>query len=420
MGFGGRWEIVVLVLGATLVAAEAHAGDGGPLLSFDESAAALPKEEIRAGIERELGKPLATTSEGASGEIVVLVDAEGRLVVRYRAERGSVDRYLPMPSEPADIPLIIALAAGNLARDQSVGVSGSPATLAPFPETAVVVAPVSAPPERGDASGAAPVASREPLKRHWIGFHVAKDIAWIGGSNVCDVNLGQQFDNYACFYEDTDHPFWHTPFPYEDGIETGLVLATTRILASYDYAISKFATVGARVGFAFGGGPPAGQGPAAPFDSAENPNEIPDHTEGTGGTAFMPLHAEVRGALWPVPLTAKPLSAYVGMGFGVAQVDAKTTIDQRDCADTLQQDWDATNGNFSQCRNGDSSFDWRELEPTPVDAWKKLGQAFVSVSVGGLWHLTDEAGFLLNLNAMYTFPSPGIVFEPSIGVVAGL
>src|SRR6187455_346919 len=128
MGFGGRWEISVLLLGASLVTAGAHAGDGGPLLFFDASAASLPQAEIRASIERELGKPLSTTSEEASGELLVAVDAGGRLVVRYRARRGSVDRYLPMPSEPADIPLIIALAAGNLARDQSVGVSGPAAT----------------------------------------------------------------------------------------------------------------------------------------------------------------------------------------------------------------------------------------------------------------------------------------------------
>jgi hypothetical protein len=411
MGLGGRWRLVVLLLGTLLVAVEARAGDGGPLLVFDASAAALPQAEIRTAVERELGRPLATTSAEASGELVVLVDTEHRLVVRYRTERGAIDRYLPMPNDPNDVSLIIALAAGNLARDPTAGVGPAP-RVAPAPAAAVTATP------RDDST---PRPAPVPFPRHLLGIHVAQDIAIVGGSNVCDANLGQKIDNYACFYQGTrDEPFWHTPFPFEDTLDTGLVLATTRLLVSYDYAVFRHLSFGARVGYAFRGGPPAGQTPQPPFDSAANLNTLPAHTKGQGGTPFLPAHLELRATGWIVPL-GKPLSAFVGASFGMAQVDAKTTVQERDCADTLDQDnWDVSNGTFAECQMADASFNWEALPDTPIDAWKKLGQGFVALSLGGMLKVVGDTNVLLNVNAMTMFPASGIVFEPSLGVVAGL
>jgi hypothetical protein len=411
MGLGGRWLLVVLLLGTLLVAVEARAGDGGPLLVFDASAAALPQAEIRTAVERELGRPLATTSAEASGELSVRVDAEHRLVVRYRTTRGAIDRYLPMPNEPEDVSLIIALAAGNLARDPTTGVGPAPRA-GPAPAPPVTAAP------RDDS--ATPTPTPEPFRRHLFGFHVAQDIAIVGGSNVCDANLGQKSDNYACFYEGTsDEPFWHTPFPFEDGVATGPVLATTRLLVSYDYAVSPHLSFGTRLGYAFRGGPPAGQTPQAPFDSEANLNNLPDHTKGEGGSPFLPAHVELRVTGWIVPL-GEPLSAFVGAGFGMAQVDSKTSVAERDCADTLEAGWDPANGTFMDCRTGHQAFNSEALSVTAIDAWKKMGQGFVAFSFGGMLELVGDTNLLLNVNAMYMLPAAGIVVEPSLGVVAAL
>jgi hypothetical protein len=260
-----------------------------------------------------------------------------------------------------------------------------------------------------------------PYKKNWLGLHVAQDFAIVGGSNVCDANLGQASSNYACFYEGTtDEPFWHTPFPYKDGITTGSVLATTRILLSYDRAFTPRLMVGGRVGYAFRGGPPAGQTPAPPNDGIDNLNDIPDHAKGEGGTPFLPIHAEVRGTFWILPLTMKPLRAYVSLGGGMAQVDAKVSVPERDCADTREPDWDMENGSFSDCRTGDSSFNWTELEETPVDAWKKMGQGFITGAIGGVFAFKDNMGVQLNVNFMYMLPASGFVMEPSLGFVYGL
>jgi hypothetical protein len=412
---------VVLLLGALLVTLEARAGDTGPLLVFDSSAAALPQAEIRAAVEKELGKPLATWGDAGSGELSVGVDPARGLVVRYRTATGSTERYLPMPKEPSDVPLIISLAAGNLARDQSVGVPRPP--VEEIPTTLAEDVPPKAP-EKEPVLAAFPSPPAPPRKRHFVGLHVAQDIAAVGGSNVCDANLGQKTDNYACFYEGTsDEPFFHTPFPYEDQIDTGLALATTRLLFSYDYAIAPALSLGARVGYAFGGGPPAGQEPLVPVPDA-NLNNLPAHTKGKGGVSFLPLHVELRANVWFLPLDGRPFSANVGAGFGVAQVDARVTVDERDCAATLpgqQPPWDsAANGTFDDCAQGRSNFNWKELPETKIDAWKKLGQGFVSLSVGGLFPLAGDLAGFVNVNTMLMFPSNGFVFEPSLGVMMGL
>jgi hypothetical protein len=408
MGFGGRWRFVVLLLGTLLLAFEARAEGGRPLLVFDASAEGLPQREIRAEIERELGGALPTSAEAAVGELTVLVDTSHRLVVRYRTQRGALDRYLPMPNEPRDVSLIIALAVGNIVRDPSTSVPPRPEPPPRAPPRPPVAAPVereAAPPNPG-------------FPRHLFGFHVAQDVAIVGGSNVCDVNLGQKSDNFACFYSGTDdEPFWHTPYPYKDGVSTGPVLATTRLLVSYDFAFLSALSLGIRAGYAFGGGPPAGQTPVDSF--TENLNTLPDHAKGEGGTPFLPAHLELRATVWVLPL-GKRFSAYVGGAFGVAQVDAKSVIEERDCADTLSPEWDASNGTFDDCRNGAPGFDWTELQETDVDAWKKAGQGFAAASAGSVFWFADGLGAQLNLNAMLMFPASALVLEPSLGVVAAL
>jgi hypothetical protein len=183
--------------------------------------------------------------------------------------------------------------------------------------------------------------------------------------------------------------------------------------------------LGLRLGYAFGGGPPAGQEPAtSPPGAGNNLNLYPDRTKGKGGTPFLPVHAEVRGSFWFLPLNAKFLRAYVAIGGGMAQVDARVSVPERDCADTLlanNMEWnEAEDGSFADCRSGDLSFDWRKLPETKIDAWKKMGQGFGTVAVGGMLAFTPNLGAQINFNFMYMLPASGIVMEPSLGFVMGL
>lgn len=278
------------------------------------------------------------------------------------------------------------------------------------------------------------------FKKNWISLNVAQDIGFIGGYNVCDPKLGQQSDNYACFYQGTsDEPFFHTPYPLRDGINTGAVAATTRVMVGFDHAFTANISIGGRLGFAFGGGPPAGQTPA---DGTKDPRA---HTKGTGGTPFLPLHAEARANFWFLPMTAKLLRAYVLVGGGMAQVDAKVTINEYDCE---QAGYDASGqplasepwgepapgedppfrslpdgygmSPYDQCRRGIQSF----YSPThhkavPVDGWKKMGQGFIEGGVGGMLAFTPKLGLTLEAKLLYMLPATGVVIQPALGFAYG-
>jgi hypothetical protein len=260
-----------------------------------------------------------------------------------------------------------------------------------------------------------------PFKRHWVGLHVAQDIAFIGGSDVC-VAAQQAEHSFACFYADTEfgyvppvdngaqYPAGHYGEPYPgSGIATGAALATTRFLASYDFAFTEHLTAGVRAGFAIGGGPPAGE------------------------TSFLPLHLEVRGTYWITSLANAGLRPYVHAGGGVAQVDAKVQIDVLECGFFIGDDT-----KFNDCVNARGTardeliaqrdaalaagLPREEIErfaPT-LDVYKKMGQSFVTGGGGLVYAITPSLGVQLNVNAMLMFTSIGFVIEPSLGMVMGL
>jgi hypothetical protein len=440
-GMTDRRLRALLVLLALLLQAGLALGAEPLTLELGPSAASLPEGEIRLAVEKELGRRVTGKDPVAPSDVTIDV-VEGNLVIRLRQGQSVVERTVPLPANVVDVPLTVSLIVGNLARDQSVGLGAPPAasgtepsataapapaaTAAPAPAPRPLLAPVSALDEQ-----AAPAPPVPAYRSTWIGLHVAQDMAFVGGNNVCDPNLGQKDNNYACFYEGTtDQPFVHTPFPFRDGIQQGLVVATTRLLASVEQAVTPWVTLGGRAGFAFGGGPPAGQ-------RAEMVNgEVPDRAKGSGGTAFMPWHIELAARGWFLPLTNQRFRAYAQASAGVAQVDAKVQIPEYDCTHAGMPDQnpeqaaqqsmiytDQTGKDFSpfeQCKFGKGYYNYKYYKPTMVDGWKKMGQAFVSLGAGSMLAVTDTLGVVLNLNAMYMLPASGLVFEPSLGIQYGL
>ena len=167
-----------------------------------------------------------------------------------------------------------------------------------------------------------------------------------------------------------------------------------------------------------GGGPPAGQFPVEE-DPSGDPNRIPAGTRGHGGSPFMPVHAELRANYWFLPLTSRSLRAYVGAGFGIAQVDSKHEVAVFDCAETLEPSWNPANGGFDDCMQ--ETEDWNPvLDATFLDAWKKMGRGFVTASVGAALPIQGELSLAVNVNAMLMFPAEGFVLEPSVGIMTDL
>lgn len=216
-------------------------------------------------------------------------------------------------------------------------------------------------------------------------------------------------ESYACFLADTeDRPFVDVPYPHKDGVTTGFAVATTRLLLSYDYSLGRHVSLGGRIGYAFGGGPPAGQTPS-------------DDGVGAGGTPFLPAHVEARFTLWLSPPSG-PVSAFLGASGGLAQVDAKVTVNEKSCTRDAQLGMPpgtTAEDAFDACRIASSNFDFAALPDVKVDAWKKLGQGFYGLHAGVSVELADRLRGLANVNVMRMAPATGIVLEPSLGAMLG-
>jgi len=237
-------------------------------------------------------------------------------------------------------------------------------------------------------------------KKNWVGLHFAQDIAIMGGTNVCGADARTN-QGYACYESgSSDMPYNGDPYPGA-GIATGTVLATQRLLLSFDHAFTGNLTIGARVGFAFGGGPPAGKAP----DRVNRGGSAP-------GTKFLPFHGELRAQYWfgKGVLGRKGLRPYVHVGGGIAQVDAKVKVKVADCAPDLPA--------YEACTNGDSTFKGPTV-PYELDAWRKMGQGFITIGGGAMYAFKENIGAQLNVNLMYMLPTSGPVIQPSLGVVYG-
>ncbi len=258
-----------------------------------------------------------------------------------------------------------------------------------------------------DAGGGGGGAS---YKKNWLGLHFAQDIAIVGGSDVCSP-ASQANNGYACYASGTtDQPYNNEPYPGA-GIASGTVIATHRILLSYDRALTRNIELGGRVGFAFGGGPPAGK-------------VLPDATGagGSAGTAFLPAHLEGRLSYWigKGVLSKKGIRPYVHIGGGLAQVDAKVKVKVADCGGLGPDDGTVTNPQYL-CSTGKPPANYDlGAHTVELDAWRKMGQGFITAGGGAMYAFTDRLGLQLNLNLMLMVPSTGVVIQPSLGLEYGL
>ncbi|MEZ4225286.1 MAG: hypothetical protein R3B13_30320 [Polyangiaceae bacterium] len=246
-----------------------------------------------------------------------------------------------------------------------------------------------------------------PWKKNWIGLHVAQDLAIVGGDDVCS-QASQNDKGFACFYKDTENQYLLDPQPgVANKISTGIAPATTRFMLSYDRVITRNIALGLRGGFAIGGGPAAGA---------------------NKDVKFLPVHGELRGSYWfgKEPFSKQGLRPYVHAGGGLAQVDAKLPVTIRDCAQgrAVGDPYVASN-DYRQCTAGNigvipPSTVSNEGTPLELDAYKKLGQSFITVGGGAMYALSPNSGLQLNVNIMFMLPTTGQVIEPSLGYVFGI
>jgi hypothetical protein len=309
----------------------------------------------------------ATQNIGALKFYVQGEDAEGVTVVNWGSKKQPVE---------------IALVEQSTLEPPSYDDSDAPARC-----PARELCPPDFPGCSDEKSGAKTASAAPPsYRKWWFGLHVAHDVAFASSDNACMSE--SEDENLVCYRTDSRKaPYDTTFFETKRGgaISFGAISATTRVLVSADYAFTAQLTAGLRLGYALGGGPPAGR--SVQYDSDETVSAVVDP-----GLKFLPLHLEARFAYWfgDDALAKTGLRPYVHGGGGLAQVDAKIVA-------------------YVEDKNGVGK----------VDAWKKLGRAFITLGGGVVYAFTPTLGAQVNLNGMYLISASGLVLEPSLGALMG-
>jgi hypothetical protein len=246
--------------------------------------------------------------------------------------------------------------------------------------------------------------SAQPFRpRRWLSLHFAADAGFHGGSNVCTSNN----PDYDCFASGSETPFpgvlpagvASSPGELGDGypgtdIGTSATLGTLRVLLGYDQAVGERVSIGGRLGYAFRGGPTT-----------------------LDGESFLPVHVEGRLAYWPRGAWGTGLLPSIHLGAGFAEVDLKKGVSVRDCTEESGRqaflDCIAATGSYAPASEPD-------LPTRQLDAYRKLGNAFIGAGAGLSVPLGGRAALQLNLNALLMLPSVGVVVQPSVGVAYGL
>jgi hypothetical protein len=231
---------------------------------------------------------------------------------------------------------------------------------------------------------------------------MAFDFAYLSGSNVCgspsDFNC--YFGGGAPYTTGGSKQNGAPASKYSGNINGGFATGTIRLLASYERILVGNLGAEAKLGFAFNGGPKTPQ-----------------------GQSFLPVHAEVRGKYWfgRNVFSRKGLRPYVHLGGGLAQVDVKLPTTVVDCFKLPTTPTPGAPATRSECQTGtqtvQSGTGGRQIT---LDAYRKLGQGFVTIGGGAMYAFGKSHGLVLNLSFMYMLPSSGVVFEPSLGYVLGL
>jgi hypothetical protein len=211
---------------------------------------------------------------------------------------------------------------------------------------------------------------------NWLSAGLQQDFLMFSGeSGVCGTERPAEL---SCFRANDEFRDPTVAFTAGDGGEVagGFRPATTRLLIGYDRVFFPNISIGARLGYAIGGGP------AEP-----------------GGAAFVPFHAELRGAYWFGPLQVGKVRPYATAGGGLAQVDSSVTTELVD-------------------RNAQGQIpvdDQGQPTASRVTVWKKTGTTFAALGAGAMYPLNLKSGITAELKGVLLFPSSGM----SVSLQAG-
>lgn len=215
---------------------------------------------------------------------------------------------------------------------------------------------------------------------NWLSAGLQQDFLMFSGeSGVCGLERPTEL---SCFRANDEFRDPTTQFIAGDGGEVagGFRPATTRLLLGFDRVFFPNISIGARLGYAIGGGP------AEP-----------------GGAGFVPFHAELRGTYWFGPLEVRKVRPYATIGGGLAQIDSSVTTE---IVDRSPQ------GQIPVDEQG-------QPEASRVTVWKKTGTTFAALGAGVMYPLNLKSGITAELKGVLLFPSSGMSVSLQAGYAYG-
>lgn len=239
----------------------------------------------------------------------------------------------------------------------------------------------------GEASAAAAPASADDsspnrVRKNWVSLHFEQDFLVYSSTNdVCATNGPVPYaeaPQYACFQGGTQYGYSAGQNIYAgvgNHVAAGVGLSTERILLGFDRLLSSNFSVGARLGFAFGGGP------------ATNT-----------GAKFLPLHAEARANYWfgSDPFASSGVRPYIGLSVGLAELDGHVSVEYYQD----QAGFDANNKGS-------------------LDAWRKTGKGFAGLGFGLMIPVAGSSGIVPEVRVMQMLGATLLAFDASLGYAYG-
>lgn len=288
-----------------------------------------------------------------------------------QAAKGKAELKLALAADP-DVQLDNDLATPEL-RKAFVAAGGHDTK--PVEEEKPAEAETPPEPEaEKDKEAPAEEAPASTAHKNWLSVHFEQDFLMYGSQdNVCASYGGTEAPNYSCFQSGSQ-------FGYAPGqsiqpgvgnhIAAGLGRATSRLLIGFDRLVSPNISVGARIGFAFGGGP-----------------------DNLQGAKFLPLHAEARANYWfgTDPFASSSLRPYLSLSAGVAEVDGHVLVEYYDA----------------------------NSQKGTLDAYRKAGTGFAGLGFGVMIPFAGSSGIVPELRALEMLGSSATAFDLSIGYALG-
>ncbi|HEY8946247.1 MAG TPA: hypothetical protein VIM73_18480 [Polyangiaceae bacterium] len=227
----------------------------------------------------------------------------------------------------------------------------------------------------------APAASGK-AHRNWVSLSFDQDFLVYSATNDVCATYGPTFypeaAQYSCFQGGSQYGYSPGQNIYPgvgNHVAAGVGVATSSIQLGFDRVVGSNFSVGARLGFAFGGSPTT-----------------------NSGAKFLPLRAELRGNYWfgSDPFESERVRPYVSLSFGLAELDGHVSVQ-------YFADQSGYNAN----------------DKGTLDAWRRTGKTFAGLGFGLMIPFAGSSGIVPELRVKEMLGASSLAFDASLGYAYG-